>query len=105
MTCYYAVPVRRENRTLIYNPVDGQCSISVTPHDALVGLGMPEDGSMFAVWPLNRKVGIQEAGRVCSLMAPLRIYIVIDGSEGVILPIGLEAMHDAVMEVPDADRD
>ncbi len=60
---------------------------------------------MFAVWPLNRKVGIEEAGRACSLMAPLRIYVVIDGQEGVIFPIGLEAMHDAVMEVSDADRD
>lgn len=105
MACYYAVPVRRENRTLTYNPVDGHCAIALTPHDALVGLGMPEAGSMFAVWPLNRKVSMEEAGRVCSLMAPLRIYIVVDDQEGVILPIGLEAMHDAVMEVPDADGD
>lgn len=105
MACFYAVPVRRENRTLTYNPVDGHCAIALTPHDALVGLGMPDAGTMFAVWPLTKKIGIEEAGRICSHMAPLRIFIVVDREEGIIFPIGLEAMHDVIMEVPNADRD
>lgn len=105
MTCYYAVPVKRENRTLSYNPLDGHCAIAPTPHDALVGLGMPETGSLFAIWPLTRKVGIGEAGRICSYMAPLRIFIVVDDQEGVIFPLSIDLIPNLIAEVPDAVAD
>lgn len=105
MTSYYAVPVRRESRTLSYNPLDGHCALARTPHDALIQLGMPEVGTMFAVWPLTRKVTMEEAGHVCSILAPLRIYIVIDQAEGVILPLSSTVIYDVIQGVPDADRD
>lgn len=105
MGSYYAVPVRRESRTLTYNPFDGHCALALTPMDAVVQLGMPKEGTMIAVWPLNQKVTLEEAGRVCSILAPLRIFIVVDQAEGIIFPLGLDPMLDAVMEVPDAGSD
>jgi hypothetical protein len=105
MGSYYAVPVRRENRTLTYNPLDGHCALALTPMDAVIQLGMPKAGTMIAVWPLTQKVSLEEAGRVCSLMAPLRIFIVVDQEEGVMFPLGLDPALDAVMEVPGAGRD
>lgn len=105
MGSYYAVPVRRENRTLMYNPFDGNCALASTPMDAVIQLGMPEAGTMIAVWPLTGKVTLEEAGRLSSLMAPLRIFIVVDQAEGVIFPLGLDPMLDSVMEVPDAGSD
>lgn len=105
MSCYYAVPVRRENRTLTYNPLDGHCALAQTPHDALIQLGMPKEGTMFAVWPLTRKVTLDEAGEVCSLIAPLRIFIVVDQAEGVIFPLSSALIQDVLVEVPRAGRD
>ena len=105
MTSYYAVPVRRECRTLSYDPLDGHCALAATPHDALIQLGMPEVGAMFAVWPLTRKVTVEEAGRVCSILAPLRIYVVLDSVEGVILPLSSTVIYDVIQGVADADRD
>jgi hypothetical protein len=101
VSSYYAVPVRRENRTLIYNPFDGRSALAPTPHDAYFQLGLPEPGDMIAVWPLTHQISLEDAARVCCLMAPLKIYIVV--AEGVMFPLGLDPMLDAVMEVPDAD--
>lgn len=105
MTSYYAVPVRRESRTLSYNPFDGQCALASTPHDVLIQFGMPQVGFMFAVWPLTVKTNLEQASRIASFMAPLRIFIVVDHEEGVFFPLGLDTMLDTVMEVPSADRD
>lgn len=103
MSSYYAVPVRRENRTLTYNPFDGHCALASTPHDAYLQLGLPEPGGMFAVWPLNADLGLTRAGQVCALMSPLRIFVVL--GDGVMFPLGIDPALDAVMEVPDAGRD
>lgn len=103
MSSYYAVPIRRENRTLIYNPLDGRGALAATPHDAAIQLGMPEAGALFAVWPLNGQVSLEETGPICSLMAPARIFIMVDPEKGVFFP--LDPMIDAVMEVPGAGRD
>lgn len=105
MFSYYAVPVRRETRTLFYNPFDGRCALAATPHDVALQLGAPEAGAMFAIWPLNRKVSLEDAGRICSIMAPSRIYIMVDPAESVFFPLGLDPMLDVVMEAPDAGRD
>lgn len=105
VSCYYAVPVRREARTLFYSPLDGHCALASTPHDAAIQLGMPGNGEMFAVWPLNQRVSLEEAARICSVMAPSQIFIMVDQSEGVFFPLGLNPMLDTVMEVPDAGRD
>ncbi|AXH66303.1 hypothetical protein SEA_SATIS_144 [Streptomyces phage Satis] len=104
MSSYYAVPVRRENRTLTFNPFDGHCALAATPHDAYLQLGLPKAGEMFAVWPLNTDVDLEKAGEICSVVAPLRIFIVLDET-GVMFPLGIDPMLDAVMEVPDARRD
>lgn len=101
--CYYAVPVRREVRTLTYNPLDGHCALARTPYDALLQLGSLDAGSMFAVWPMTKEAPLDEAGRICSMLAPLRIFIVVDPVEGVIFPLGLDPMLDTVVEVPSAD--
>lgn len=105
MNSYYAVPVRRESRTLFYNPFDGHCALAPTPHDAVLQLGAPEAGSLFAIWPLNRRVTIEEAAGICSVMAPSRIFIMIDPTGPIFFPLGLDPMLDAVMEVTDAGRD
>lgn len=103
MSSYYAVPVRRENRTLTFNPLDGHCALAATPHDAYLQLGLPEAGQMFAVWPLNADVSLSRAGGICSVVAPLRIFVVLD--DGIMFPLGIDPALDAVMEVPDARRD
>lgn len=105
MSSYYAIPVRRENRTLFYNPLDGNGVVAATPHDAAIQLGVPEAGQMFAVWPLTRKAGLEEAGRVCSFMAPNRIFIMVDPEQCVFFPLGLDPLLDSVVEVPGADSD
>lgn len=102
MSSYYAVPVRRENRALFYNPLDGLGVLAATPHDAAIRLGMPEAGALFAVWTLNRQVSLEEAGEVCSLMAPARIFLMVDPEQGVFFP--LDPTLEAVMEVPGAGR-
>lgn len=60
---------------------------------------------MFAVWPLNGGVKLDEAGRICSIMAPYKIFIMIDPAENIFFPLGLDPMFDANMEVPDAGSD
>jgi hypothetical protein len=100
---YYAVPVRKEGRTLIYNPFDGQCALAGSPFDLHIRLGLPGVGEMFAVWPLTRELGLTRAGEVCSLMVPLRMYVVV--GDDLILPLASTVIQDAVMEVPDAGSD
>jgi hypothetical protein len=100
---YYAVPVRREGRTLVYNPFDGRCALAASPFDLHIQLGLPDVGEMFAVWPLTRELGLKRAGDLCALMTPLRMYVVV--GEDLILPLASTVIQDAVMEVPDAGRD
>lgn len=101
MTMYYAVPVRRDHRTLTYNPADGHCALAGSMYDIHVQLGVPGPGEMFAVWPLTRNVSLEEAARVCSLMAPLRIYIAL--THEVVLPLASAVVQEAVMEGSGAD--
>lgn len=103
MSSYYAVPVRLESRMLTYNPFDGNCAVASTPHDACLQLGPPETGGLFAVWPLTAELGLTRASEICSLMAPLKIFVVLGNN--VMFPLGVDPGLDAVMEVPDAGRD
>lgn len=104
---YYAAPVRREGLTLYYNPLGGDCVMARSPLDLHLRLGMPGNGSMFAVWPLSRELGLTRAGELCSLVSPLRIYVVVgDGHDSQILPLASTVVQDAVMEGADgAGRD
>lgn len=103
MSCYYAVPVKRDGRTLTYNVFDGNCAIASTPHDAYLQLGAPDAGEMFAVWRLNRELGLILTGEMCALVAPTKIFIVVEGGE--MFPLDIDPVLGVSMEVPDAGRD
>ena len=81
----------------------GSRALAPTPHDAVIQLNTSEAGSLFAVWSLNREVGLEEAGNACSLMAPTRIFIMIDPAENVLLP--LDPTLTLTMEAFGAGRD
>ena len=100
---YYAVPLRREGLSMTYNPLDGHCAMAASPLDAHIQLGLLAPGEIFAVWPLSGKLDLVRAGELCSLVAPLRAYVVLDSQ--VILPLASTVIQDACMETSDADAD
>lgn len=101
---YYAVPVRRQDRMLLANPLDGACVLANTPHDASIRLGLPDVGEMFAVWVLGTLDGLdrpemtlEEAGEICSKIPPSRVFACF--GDDLVLPLGIDPVLDVRLEV------
>lgn len=101
---YYAAPVRRQDRMLLTNPLDGACVLANTPHDASIRLGLPDVGEMFAVWMLGTldsldrpEMTLEEAGGICSKIPPTRVFACFGND--LVLPLGIDPALDVRLEV------
>lgn len=104
MYCYYAAPVRRQDRMLLANPLDGARVLASTPYDASIRLGLPEVGEMFAVWilgtldaPDRPEMTLKEAGEICSKIPPSRVFACFGND--LVLPLGIDPALDVRLEV------
>jgi hypothetical protein len=104
---YYAAPITRVGRAMYVNPVNGSCVLATSPHATQLCLGLPEPGSLFAVWVIGQATAperpdltLEQAGRLCAQIPPTRIYVCLDSDT--IYPLAVDAAVEVCVEVGNA---